>query len=153
MLRRRSCASHGLFCAPDILPPRSPSSLAPRCHQGIAIALSTLALDFANYDSKPCCGVGQPATVRTTLKYLVTIVPATLLFLSLVRLHAALCVCSVCGVVCVCVRACVVCVCACVFIHHIAPTTSLCICVSDGTVFHAKLQTWSKACEASEAAA
>ena len=128
MLRRRSCASHGLFCAPDILPPRSPSSLAPRCHQGIAIALSTLALDFANYDSKPCCGVGQPATVRTTLKYLVTIVPATLLFLSLVRLHAALCVCSVCGVVCVCACVCGVRVCVCFHSPHRSHDLSLHLC-------------------------
>ncbi|EGD78662.1 hypothetical protein PTSG_01641 [Salpingoeca rosetta] len=50
---------------------------------GIAISLSTLALNFADYKTKPCCGVPQPPTVRETLKYLVSVVPTILLFLSL----------------------------------------------------------------------
>eukprot|EP01147_Barroeca_monosierra_P001460 gene1460-4619_t len=50
---------------------------------GIAISLSTLALNFADFQTQPCCGEPQPPAVRETLKYLMSVVPTTLLFLSL----------------------------------------------------------------------
>eukprot|EP00056_Hartaetosiga_gracilis_P021680 m.25791 g.25791 ORF g.25791 m.25791 type:complete len:555 (-) comp9208_c0_seq1:140-1804(-) len=50
---------------------------------GIAISLSTLALQFANFKSSLCCGEEQPPAVRQTLMYLSTVVPICLVLLSL----------------------------------------------------------------------
>jgi len=50
---------------------------------GIAIGLSTLALDFGGYISDPCCGEEQPPSVRTVLQYMMSLVPAGLYLLSL----------------------------------------------------------------------
>eukprot|EP00055_Hartaetosiga_balthica_P001803 m.1928 g.1928 ORF g.1928 m.1928 type:complete len:551 (-) comp1669_c0_seq1:176-1828(-) len=50
---------------------------------GVAISLSTLALQFADYKSSLCCGEEQPPSVRKTLMYLSTVVPCCLVLLSL----------------------------------------------------------------------
>eukprot|EP00730_Choanoeca_flexa_P001289 TRINITY_DN10569_c0_g1_i2.p1 TRINITY_DN10569_c0_g1~~TRINITY_DN10569_c0_g1_i2.p1 ORF type:complete len:561 (+),score=129.85 TRINITY_DN10569_c0_g1_i2:83-1765(+) len=50
---------------------------------GVAIAASTLAIQYSGYKSKLCCPeTSQPPGVRTTLKYLATVTPAMLILIS-----------------------------------------------------------------------
>lgn len=50
---------------------------------GIAIALSTLALQYSGYSANECCK-DQPSSLRTTLKYLASVAPGCLLLISLI---------------------------------------------------------------------
>jgi sodium-dependent lysophosphatidylcholine symporter 1 len=50
---------------------------------GIAVGLSTFALELGGYKSEPCCGESQPSSVDSTLRLMMGIMPLPLNALSL----------------------------------------------------------------------